>query len=95
MNDTKRFRCQAAVYKKDCYRVDRRACVPGKFSMHYTRDQCKRPSTNQTPDIDPLKLASRPWATVNNLYFCWQHLKIHNTPGAAKPEMAGYHRFTS
>lgn len=41
-----RRRCQAAVYHRDCYRVDRRACVPGRFSMHYTKDQCKRPTAH-------------------------------------------------
>lgn len=88
-------RCQAAVYHKDCYRVDRRAGVSGGFSMHYTRDQCKRPSINQTPDIDPHKLAARPWATFKQVYLCCQHLNIFNRSGAAKPETAAYHKYVT
>ena len=69
----RRRRCQAVVYKRDCYRVDSRA--PGGFSMHYNREQCKRPSLPSTNVIT---------------LFCWQHSKIANTPGAAYPQTAGY-----
>lgn len=88
-----RRRCQAAVYKKDQYRVDRRAGVPGKFSMHYTREQCKRASINQTPELNPYSLTARPWKVFNQVYLCWQHLKLYSTPGAAKPEIAGYSEY--
>jgi hypothetical protein len=61
--------------------------------MHYTRDQCTRPSIDQTPEVDPHNLASRPWAIMEREYLCWQHLKIHKTPGAAAVEKAGYAKF--
>jgi len=83
-------RCSAAVYHRDCYRVDRRAGVPGGFSIHYNKEQCKRPSVEREEGIDPEKLASRPWADIRKDYFCWQHEKIADTPGAAYPEVAGY-----
>ena len=86
-------RCQAAVYHKDCYRVDRRAGVIGGFSMHYNRAQCTRPSVNQTPEVDPHNLASRPWAIIKSDYFCWQHEKIANRIGAIKPEKAAYFQY--
>jgi len=80
---TRRKRCQAAVYKRDCYRVDRRANVPGKFSMHYTRKQCKRPAVS----------GFKAHYSKDNL--CWQHEKIATTPGAAYPEVAGYRDYMS
>ena len=84
-------RCQAAVYKRDQYRRTGRG--PGGFSMHYNREQCTRPSVNQTPEVDPHNLASRPWAIIKSDYFCWQHEKIANRIGAIKPEKAAYFQY--
>lgn len=75
--DERRKRCQAAVYRRDCYRVDRGA--PGGFSMHYNRDQCKRPAIPRYAGLVD--------------HFCWQHVKIAMTPGAAYPQIAGYWEF--
>ncbi len=56
--------------------------------MHYTRDQCKRPSVKR--ELYPKGLASRPYAILKPDYFCWQHEKIACTPGAAYPGIARY-----
>lgn len=73
-------RCQAAVYKKDCYRVDRRH--PSGFTMHYIREQCERRAVEghkaNHDSKDP---------------FCWQHEKIAMNPGAAYPSIAGYFQY--